>query len=278
MRPTGRISCVSRSVLTSSTAPSVSPVIHRNNVTVLGLETSATVIFAHGYGTDHSTWRGIAEKFSDTHRVVLFDYVGSGQSDLSAYDANRYDSLEGYATDLIDVIEAVDARSVFVIAHAASGMIAALAAIRRPELIRRILMVNTSPRYVNDVDYIGGFTFEDVQGLISGIEANQPGLTAQTSQPEASSRAPRFSRATSEQVAKHFARVVFLSDTRHRLAEVPVPCVVLQASDDVMCPAHLGRYLSERIPQCELIKLESAGHFVHLAEPELISSYIRAQL
>lgn len=257
-------------------------ILRRNAVTVLGPEGAPAVVFGHGYGTDQSIWAGVAERFADTHRVVRFDYVGSGASDIGAYDARRYDSLEGYADDLIEVLDALGLRDVVFVGHSVSGMISALAAIRRPELFSRLLMICPSPRYVDDAEYVGGFSREDILGLLEAIEANQPSwaqslapaVTARADRPEVTARVQRHFTELDGRVAKHFARVVFLSDVRHRLGEVPVPCVVLQSSGDIICPPHIGAYLAERIPQCELVELPSAGHFVHLTEPDLISSHV----
>ena len=257
-------------------------ILDRNAVTVIGRPDAPVMVFAHGYGTDQSTWRGVADRFADDHRVVLFDYVGSGRSDLSAYDERRYDSLEGYADDLIEVIEAVGARDVVFVGHSASGMIGALASIRRPELFSRLIMICPSPRYVNDGDYVGGFDRDDVLELLSAIETNQPGwaaslapaVTARDDLPEVTERVRDLFATTAHRVATHFARVVFFSDVRHRLGEVTVPTVVLQSVGDIICPPHIGAYLRDRIANCELVQLDSAGHFVHLTDPELVTEQI----
>lgn len=271
---------------TSAAAHDAEQVFARNAVTVLGQPEAPVLVFGHGYGTDQSTWRAIAERFATTHRVVLFDYVGSGASDITAYDSQRYDSLEGYAEDLIDVITAVGASNVTFVAHSVSGMIGALASIKRPELFAKLIMVCPSPRYVNDGDYVGGFEREDVLELVAGIEANQPSwaaslapaVTARADRPDVTDRVRDHFAAAPQHIAIHFARVVFLSDVRHRLAEVPVPCLVLQSSGDIICPSHIGGYLRDHIPNCELIELETAGHFVHMTEPALIGELIQEQL
>lgn len=259
-------------------------VLQRNAVTILGPEGAPAIVFAHGYGTNQTTWRAVAERFVKDHRVVLFDYVGSGASDLAAYDEQRYDSYEGYATDLIEVLDAAGVTNVVLVAHSASGMIGALASIRRPELFSRIVMVCPSPRYVDDTDYVGGFSREDVLGLLDSIEANQPSwaaalapaVTARADLPEVTDRVRDLFTATPQRIATHFARVVFLSDVRKRLSEVQTPCVILQSSGDIICPPHIGAYLQKRLPRAELVELKSAGHFVHLTEPDLIVQEIRA--
>lgn len=270
----------------SAASLSKDDVLLRNAVTILGPADAPALVFGHGYGTDQTTWRSIAETFTQTHRVVLFDYVGSGQSDLGAYDEKRYNSLDGYADDLIDVLEAADVRDAVFVGHSVSGMISALAATRRPDLFRHLVMVCPSPRYVDDGDYIGGFSHDDVLGLIAGIEINQPSwaaslapaVTARADRPEVTGRVEQLFAATPQQVAIQFARVVFLSDVRHRLAEVPTPSRILQSSGDIICPPHIGAYLADRLPQSTLVQLDTAGHFVHLTEPALISAEIAAVL
>lgn len=258
----------------------------RNAVTVLGDRHAPTVVFGHGYGTDQSVWRHIAERLSSEFRVILFDYVGSGRSDLAAYDEQRYDSLYGYARDLIEVLDAEQASQVRFVGHSVSGMIGALAAIERPDLFASLIMICPSPRYLDDVDYRGGFSRDDVQGLLDAIDANQvawaaalaPAVTARPDRPEISERVRQQFATAPARAATQFARVVFLSDTRARLSEIPVPCVVLQSRGDIICPPHIGAYLRDRIPDCRLIELDSAGHFVHLTEPELIEARIREEL
>jgi sigma-B regulation protein RsbQ len=261
-------------------------VIRRNAVTMFGKEDAPVIVFGHGYGTDQSTWRTIADRFAGDHRVVLFDYVGSGGSDLAAYDERRYDSLEGYADDLIEVIEAVTAGPVTFVAHSVSGMIGALASIRRPDLFDRLVMFCPSPRYVNDGDYVGGFEREDVLDLLAGIEANQPGwaaslapaVTAREDLPDVTERVRDLFAATPHEVAKHFARVVFFSDMRHRLGEIAVPTTIVQSQGDIICPQHIGAYLRQHISGSELVPLDSAGHFVHLTDPDLVTAVIRQAL
>lgn len=261
-------------------------VVRRNAVTITGAEGAPVMVFGHGYGTDQTTWRAVADRFADDHRVVLFDYVGSGRSDISAYDARRYDSLDGYADDLIEVIDAAGARDVVFVGHSVSGMIGALASIRRPDLFSQLIMICPSPRYVNDGDYIGGFDREDVLDLLAAIETNQPGwaaslapaVTARDDLPEVTERVRDLFATTAHEVATHFARVVFLSDVRHRLGEISVPTTVVQSVGDIICPPHIGEYLSGRIAQCTLVRLDSAGHFVHLTEPDLVAEQISRAL
>lgn len=261
-------------------------ILARNAVNISGVVNAPTIVFGHGYGTDQTTWQEISERFADDYRIVRFDYVGSGASDLAAYDPIRYDSLHGYARDLIEVIDATELGPVFFVGHSVSGMIGALAAIERPDLFSSIVMVCPSPRYIDDEGYSGGFSREDVLGLLDSIEANQaewaaslaPAVTARPDRPDVTERVRQHFVAAPLHIATQFARVVFLSDTRHRLGEIPVPCTILQSRGDIICPPHIGEYMRARIPECRLVELEGSGHFVHLAEPDLIAAQIRNAL
>ena len=85
-------------------------VVRRNNVKTSGRPDGRAIVFAHGFGCDQHMWRFVAPAFEADHRVVLFDHVGAGASDLAAYDPERYGSLEGYADDVVEICRALDAR------------------------------------------------------------------------------------------------------------------------------------------------------------------------
>src|SRR5436309_11758030 len=118
-------------------------IIRRNNVVVTGRGTQP-LLFAHGFGCDQNMWRFVAAAFESDYRVVLFDYVGSGHSDLAAYDAERYASLDGYAQDVLDVVHALDLHGVIFVGHSVSSMIGVLAANREPDHFERLVLVGPS--------------------------------------------------------------------------------------------------------------------------------------
>jgi len=142
----------------------------RNHVHVSGAG-PVTVVFAHGFGCDQNMWRLLAPDFEHRYRVLTFDLVGSGGSDLAAYDRDKYGSLQGYASDLLEVIDAFVDGPVIFVGHSVSSMIGMLATISAPERFLAQIMVGPSPCYVNDDDYTGGFTRQDIDDLLDEIDS-----------------------------------------------------------------------------------------------------------
>ena len=135
-------------------------VLKRNNVKVLGKGTQP-MIFAHGFGCDQNMWRFIYPAFEDKYKIILFDYVGSGKSDLEAYNPERYSDLNGYAQDVLDIIHELNLQNVILVGHSVSSMIGMLAGIKEPDTFDKIIFVGPSPRYINDDQYVGGFEKKD---------------------------------------------------------------------------------------------------------------------
>ncbi|MCU1481916.1 MAG: Carboxylesterase bioH [Subtercola sp.] len=263
-----------------------SAVLTRNNVSVLGDDTAPTMVFGHGYGTSKQMWRLVAPQFADDHQVVLFDHVGSGDSDQAAYDASKYDSLYGYADDLLEIAHALDLHDIVFVGHSVSAMIGALAAIAEPELFASLILVGPSPRYINDADYVGGFEAADVDALLDSLDANYlgwastmaPVFMGNAERPElAAELVDSFAKADPA-VASQFARVTFLSDVRAELPNVTTPTLIVQSTDDIVAPVIVGEYLRGAIAGSELVVLEADGHYVHLANPGKLSDTIRAFL
>jgi sigma-B regulation protein RsbQ len=250
--------------------------ITRNNVTVHGGADLPPMLFAHGFGCDQSMWRFVWPAFADRYRVVLFDHVGLGGSDVSAYDRDRYGSLRGYARDVLEICDDLDLRDVTLVAHSVSAMIAAIAAIEEPERFARLVMVGPSPRYIDDGDYVGGFSQEDIDELLATMDSNYLGWSAAMApviigdpdRPELVRELENsFCRADPE-IAKQFARVTFLSDNREDLPRVGVPTLVLQCSDDVIAPRPVGEYVARALPDSEFVLLDATGHCPNLTAPE----------
>ncbi len=222
-------------------------VVRRHHVT-LGGKGERPMLFAHGYGCDQNMWRWVAPAFDDDHRVVLFDHIGAGRSDASAYDTQKYATLQGYADDVIEICEALELRQVVFVGHSVSAMIGVLAAKRRPDLFAELILVGPSACYLNDGDYKGGFERSAIDGLIEQLDSNYMGwsraitpvIMGNGDRPElADELADSFCR-TDPAIAKAFARVTFLSDNRIDLVDITCPALVLQCSDDVIAPATAG--------------------------------------
>src|SRR6476620_6732746 len=245
------------------------------------------MVFAHGFGCDQAMWRFVAPDFEVDHRVVLFDHVGSGRSDLSAYDPGKYRSLQGYASDIVDICRALDLSDVVLVGHSVSAMIGVLALQEAPELFGALVMVGPNPRYVDDGDYVGGFSRADIVELLDALDANHLGWSAQMApvimgnhpdNPELAEELTNSFCRTDPDIARQFARVTFLSDNRADLPSVAVPTLVLQCSDDVIAPDVVGRYVHEQVPGSTFTQLAATGHVPHLSAPEQTIAAIRAFL
>lgn len=261
-------------------------VLRRNRVRTCG-SGSDTLLFAHGFGCDQKLWRLVAPAFEATHRVALFDYVGSGGSDLSAYDERRYSSLEGYADDVVEVIEALGSPRVVFVGHSVSSMIGALAAARRPDLFRRLVMVCPSPSYLNEPpDYHGGFERADIEGLLSLMEKNPlgwagflaPVVMKNPERPELEGELRASFCAMDPRVARQFAAATFWSDNRADLARVSTPALVLQCTDDAIAPMEVGRFVQSRLQRGSLRVMRATGHCPHVSHPEETIEAIRDYL
>ena len=262
-------------------------ILARNNVKVLGRGTQP-MLFAHGFGCDQNMWRYVVPAFEDRYRVVLFDYVGSGRSDLSAYDDARYSTLDGYAQDVLDVCHALDLRDVVLVSHSVSSMVAVLAANREPERFSRLVLIGPSPRYVNDLPgYVGGFERADIEGLLEMMERNYigwasflaPNIMKNADRPELGAELTESFCSTDPRIARRFAEATFFADNRADLARVSVPSLVLQCSDDMIAPLEVGEYVHRSTPGSTLRVMEATGHCPHMSHPEetiaLIQEYLQ---
>lgn len=245
-----------------------------NNVQVHG-KGPATMVFVHGFGCDQNMWRMVEPTFRERFRTVLVDLVGSGSSDPSAYDRQKYGSLHGHADDVLDVIEEYAVGPVIFVGHSVGAMIGVLAGRKAPGKFAAQVMIAPSPCYINNGNYIGGFIAQDIDSLLETLEGNYlgwssnmaPAIMGSPAQPElAQELTERFCRNDPE-IAKHFARVIFLSDHRAELALLDVPSLILQCSDDIIAPLSVGEYMHRTLPRSTLNIIENVGHCPHLSNP-----------
>src|SRR5215210_4286318 len=238
-------------------------ILGRNNIKISGKEGGRPVVFAHGFGCDQNMWRYVVPAFEDDYRVVLFDHVGAGNSDASAYSRARYGSLDGYAEDVLEILHELELRDTIFVGHSVSAMVGVLAAKREPERFESLILIGPSPRYVDDGDYVGGFTLEDIEGLLESLESNYLGWSAAMvpvimgngDRPELGEELTNSFCRTDPKIAQHFARVTFLSDNRSDLAGVDIPALVLQCSEDAIAPPAVGEYVHRSLPRSELVVL-----------------------
>ena len=260
----------------------------RNAVTMTGAESGRPMLFAHGYGCDQNMWRFVTPAFADTHRIVLFDHVGNGKSDLSAYSDARYSSLEGYAEDVLEIIREHDLRDVVFVGHSVSSMIGLLAANREPERFGALVMVGPSPRYINDESdgYVGGFDRSDIEEMLESLDSNYlgwssamaPVIMGNPERPELGQELTNSFCRTDPEIARKFARVTFLSDNRADLQRACVPSLILQCSDDVIAPAVVGEYVHKHTPESSFMALNATGHCPNLSAPEETVDAIKSWL
>jgi sigma-B regulation protein RsbQ len=258
----------------------------RNNVRVEGRPQGQPMVFAHGFGCDSNMWRYVWPPFADRYRIVLFDHVGHGGSDASAFDEQRYATLDGYAEDVLDICEALALEDVVLVAHSVSAMIGVLAAARQPERFARLVLVGPSPRYIDDGDYVGGFAREDIDGLLESLESNYlgwssamaPAIMGNAERPELGEELTNSFCRTDPRIAAHFARTTFLGDNRADLERVRTPSLVLQCSEDVIAPLAVGQYVHAHLRDSRFVLMSATGHCPNLSAPEETVAAIEAFL
>ena len=263
-------------------------ILKRNNVRVIG-EGSQTIIFAHGFGCDQNVWRHFVTAYQKQYQLVLFDFVGAGQSDLSAYNTERYQSMDGYVADLLDVLEALALKQVIFIGHSVSCMIGAKAAIAQPAYFTDLIFVSPSPCYINDGDYMGGMEKDDLEALFNMMDSNYLGwsgamaplIMGNAERPELGSELTANFCSTDPDIAREFARVTFYTDCRTDLQALTVPSLTLQCAQDILAPVTVGEYIKQHAPGNTLVLLEATGHCPHLSAPaktiEAIDGYLTAK-
>jgi sigma-B regulation protein RsbQ len=260
--------------------------VSRNNVRIFGAGTQP-MMFAHGFGCDQNMWRYVTPAFEDEYRIVLFDYVGSGRSDLRAYDPERYSRLDGYADDIIEICTELDLRDVILVGHSVSSMIAVLAANREPERFARLILIGPSPRYVNEPpDYVGGFERGDIDGLFEMMDRNYigwanfmaPAIMKNPDRPELGAELEGSFCSTDPVIARRFAEATFLADNRADLPLVSVPTLILQCSEDMIAPTEVGEFVHRQISGSTLRRMQATGHCPHMSHPEETIEAIREYL
>lgn len=247
------------------------PVARRHAARVLGPVGAPPVVLGHGFGTDQGMWRRAEEALAADRRVLLFDHLGAGSSDLSAYSSRRHVTLDGYAADLVVLLEEADLGPVAYVGHSAGAMIGVLAAVQRPDLFSALALVGGSPRYLDDPadGYVGGFARGDVDGLLEAMEANYlawsqalaPVVMGNPERPELTDELAASFARTESRIAVEFARAIFLSDHRSVLRDLDRRTLVVQASEDPMVPESVAHYLHQQVRGSRLALLAATGHF-----------------
>lgn len=257
--------------------------LQRNKVRVAG-HGERTMVFAHGFGCDQNMWRLVAPEFEGDFRTVLFDQVGAGGSDLSAYDPQRYGTLAGYAADLVEIGTELSLQNAVFVGHSVSAMIGVLASLRDPSLFSELVLVSPSARYIDDGSYRGGFSASDIDELLVSLADNHlgwsammaPVIMANADRPELGEELTNSFCRTDPAIARDFARVTFTSDNRADLAKVTARTLVLQCREDAISPVAVGEYVRDHIAGSEMVLLDATGHCPNLSAPEEVIAAIRA--
>jgi sigma-B regulation protein RsbQ len=245
------------------------------------------MLFAHGFGCDQNMWRFVTPAFENDFRIVLFDYVGSGKSDTGAYDLTRYATLDGYAEDVLDVCRALDLTDVIFVGHSVSSMVGVLAAKQEPERFERLIMIGPSPRYINEApDYVGGFERSDIESLLETMDKNYigwanflaPAIMKNADRPELAAELEASFCSTDPVIARRFAEATFFSDNRADLADVRVPSLIMQCSDDIIAPNVVGEFMHRATPNSTLRIMAATGHCPHMSHPEETIAVIKDYL
>jgi len=250
-------------------------IITRNNVRIIGRGTQP-MLFAHGFGCDQNMWRYITPAFEADYKIILFDYVGAGKSDASAYNPERYASLEGYAMDVLEICEALQLRDVIFVGHSVSSMIGLLAALENPGYFKKLVMIGPSPSYINDGAYKGGFERRDIEELLETMEKNYigwanflaPNIMGNKDRPELGAELTESFCSTDPVIARRFAQATFFSDNRSDLKKNRIPALLLQCSEDIIAPMEVGTYMLENLPKSTLRIMNATGHCPHMSAPE----------
>lgn len=256
----------------------------RNNVTVTGPADGPVVVLAHGFGCDQNLWRLVVPALAERFRVVLFDHVGAGRSDLSAWAPQRYATLRGYADDVLEILRALELRDVVFVGHSVAAMMGVIAANEEPERFAKLILLTPSPCYLNDTDYHGGFSEADITELLDSLEYNYLGWSATMApvimgnpeRPELGAELTNSFCRTDPTIARAFAHTTFLSDNRADLPKVTVPTLVIECTQDAIAPREVGAFVHARIAASELVTLDATGHCPQLSAPEATAEAIAA--
>lgn len=257
-------------------------VIRRHNVRVSGAG-NRTIMFAHGFGCDQTMWEPVAGNFRDDFRVVLFDYIGHGDSDLAAYSAERYSSLRAYADDVVAIARALHLEDAVFVGHSVSAMIGALASLQAPGLFSDLVMVGPSPCYIDQDGYRGGFSRAQVDELLEFLDDNHlgwsaamaPAIMGNVDRPDLSRRLENSFCRTDPKIARDFARVTFLSDNRADLGAVTARTLILQCTNDIIAPVEVGQFVHAQVPDSRFRMLQASGHCPNLSAPDEVTAAIR---
>ena len=252
--------------------------LERSNVTISGASGPGTpvMVFLHGLGADQASWRLLAPHFEKDYQLVQLDLVGAGGSQLGEYSRERHGSLAGHADDLLAVMRSLALYDVVFVGHSVGAMIGVVAAVKEPQRFKKMVLISPSPRFINEKGYAGGFEQKDINELLAAMEADYHGwsqgiapvMMGADESPELVMELTNSFVRSNPEIARHFARVTFLSDTRAELAFLTTPTLVVQSAHDVIAPLAVGHYINEQLADSRIEVIETGGHCPHLSAPQ----------
>lgn len=256
-------------------------VFSRNNISIIG-SGNPTILFAHGFGTDQSTWRHLIDHYREDYRVIRYDNVGAGKSDIRSYEPDKYSSLSGYVSDLLEIGTELDLRNAIFVGHSVSGMVGLLTSIQEPDFFSKLILIGASPRYLNDKDYFGGFDQKDLDQLYHAMQTNYqewvngfaPAAMGNTHRPELGLEFANTLTELRPDIALSACRGIFQSDHRQDITKFKKPCLIIQATDDIAVPVQVGKYLHENISNSKLVNVKATGHFPQMSAPKEVMDAI----
>jgi len=261
----------------------VSPLV-KNCVAVTGkIDAARSMLFVHGFGTDQRVWADIASEFRKDYRLILCDNAGAGHSSPDFFVASRYQTLHGYARDLINICDSLGLRNITAVGHSAGGMMCLLASIARPDLFSKLVLICASPRYLDDAGYHGGFSQADIQSLYDTASQEYEewanGFAAQVMQnPERPELARRFAGEL-KAIPPHHALTVLCSilqsDHRQELNKVSRPTLLIHSAQDLAVPRSVADYMRREIPASKLEMIDATGHLPHVSAPGQVIDAMR---
>jgi len=251
-------------------------IIKRNNINISG-KGKKPIIFAPGFGCDQTVWKDVLPAFEEDYQVILFDYVGFGGSDISAFNSVKYGKLSGYVQDVLDVCAVLDLKEAIFVGHSVSSMIGLLASNAEQSYFSHLIMIGPSPCYLNDPpDYYGGFEKEDLENLIDMMEKNYIGwanvfsstLINNAERTDAAKELEDRFCSTDPLIATTFAKACFFTDSRQDITKAKVPSLILQCTEDIIAPKGVGEYLKRNMPNSEITYMNTSSHCPHISDPD----------
>lgn len=258
----------------------------KNNISIEGnTDASQTIVFAHGFGTDQTAWHEVKQAFKDDYRLILYDNIGAGNSDPDAYSPIKYQTLNSYANDLLDIASVLELNNAIVVAHSVSSMITMLAAVKAPQYFSKLVFTAGSPRYLNEesTSYFGGFTQPVLDGMYETMTSNyyawasgfSSAAMGNADKPQLGNDFANSLLNIRPDIALAVAKVIFESDVRKELPLLQKETLILQTQQDIAVPAEVARYLNQNIENSRLEFLNAEGHFPHISAPEEVIKVLK---